>query len=376
MKKKVVIIGCGFAGAFASRYLSRFDKDTEITVIDKKKGFDFLPMLPDILGRNIPAEFLSYPIKLLSEEWGFCFLNEEAKSVDTQQNSVLTSKRRLDYDYLIISGGSETNFYGNNEIKKYAYKLDDVADAKIILGAMKEKGFDSILISGGGYTGVEVATSLRAYLNKRNLKKRITIIERGPSILSSLPEWIKGHVHNNLKELEIEVLTNTVLDKIDAMAVSLSSGDSFNNAMLVWVAGVRTPDFVQSLNVQKNPQGRIRVDEYLRLKDNCFVAGDCVYVEYKGSFLRMAVQFSIYQALSAAANIIKSIRSQEPVKYAPVDLGYIIPMANNKSCGAVMGLNVTGMNATMMHFIMCVYRSFGFKNKSGIIKSLITGGIK
>ena len=374
MRKKIVIIGCGFGGAFASRYLSGFNKDIEVAVIDKKETFDFLPMLPDIVGRNIAPESLAYSIKLLSQKWGFDFVNEEVKSVDIQNNAVLTSGRSLNYDYLIISSGSETNFYANDEIKKYAYKLDSVSDARILLGALEKNSFDTLLISGGGYTGVEIATNLRMYLSKRQLKKRIIIVERAPSILGPLPEWMKAYVYNNLRELGIEVLANTVIQKVQEKEINLSSGQAFNNAMLIWVAGVRTADFIQSLAAEKNPQGRIKVDEYLRLKENCFIAGDCAYVPHEKGFLRMAVQFAIYQALSAAGNIIRSIKGRKPVKYKPLDLGYIIPMANNKSCGSIMGLNVTGLPATMMHFTMCIYRCLGLKNKLGIVKSLLSGG--
>jgi NADH dehydrogenase len=331
-------------------------------------------MLPDIIGRNIAPESLIYPVKLLSQKWGFDFINEEVKSVDIQNNAVLTSGRNLNYDYLIISSGSETNFYGNDEIKKYAYKLDSVSDARIILSALEKNKFDTLLIAGGGYTGVEIATNLRVYLKKKMLEKRIIIVERAPSILGPLPEWMKAYVYNNLKELGVEVLTDTVIQKAGEDGVNLSGGQVFNNAMLIWVAGVRTADFIQNLSAEKNPQGRIKVDEYLRLKENCFITGDCAYVPHEGGFLRMAVQFAIYQAISAAGNIIRAIKGKELVKYRPLDLGYIIPMANDKSCGSVMGLNVTGLPATMMHFAMCIYRSFGFKNKSGIVKKLLNGG--
>ncbi|MCX5713087.1 MAG: hypothetical protein NTY47_08570 [Candidatus Omnitrophica bacterium] len=99
--------------------------------------------------------------------------------------------------------------------------------------------------------------------------------------------------------------------------------------------------------------------------------GDSAQVASKAGFLRMAVQFSILQGVSAAGNIKHLLHSKPLKKYNPVDLGYIIPMANNRSCGQIMGIDLKGRLPTLMHYLMCIYRSFGIKNRLGIIKELI-----
>ena len=310
MKKKVLIIGCGFAGCFAAHFLARHKRDIEVTVIDRKETLDFLPMLPDVVGRGIDPEFLTYPISALTSRLGLTFINDEVKSADLYANTVVTSRKNLEYDYLLICSGSETNFYGNDQMRKYSYKLDSVSDVKTITAAINKKDFDSYIIAGGGYTGVEIASGLRVFLNKKSLHKKIIIVERSASILGPLPEWMKEYALNNLKNnLGISIITDTVVDKVTEEKIILSNGQMFEPAMLIWVAGVRTADFIQNLNVEKNPQGRVKVDEYLKIKDNCFIAGDCAYVYHGNGFLRMAVQFSIYQSLAAASNIISSIRA-------------------------------------------------------------------
>ncbi len=373
MKKKVLIIGCGFAGCFAGYFLSRHKKDVEVTLIDRKETFDFLPMLPDVVGRGIDPEFLAYPISALSSRLGFTFINDEVKSIDLNNNTVITSRSSLGYDYLLVSSGSETNFYGNDQMRKNSYKLDSVSDVKTITAAISRKKFDSYIIAGGGYTGVEIASGLRVFLNEKSLHKKIIIVERSASILGPLPEWMKEYALNNLKNnLGINIITDTTVDKAAEEKIILSNGQMFDPAMLIWVAGVRTADFIQNLNVEKNPQGRVKVDEYLKIRGNCFITGDCAYVSHGNGFLRMAVQFAIYQSLTAASNIISSIRGGELRRYQPIDLGYIIPMANNRSCGQIIGVNVKGAAATASHFLMCIYRSLGLRNKLGVIKNLIT----
>ena len=84
--------------------------------------------------------------------------------------------------------------------------------------------------------------------------------------------------------------------------------------------------------------------------------------------------FSIYEGRVAAENVLRSIVGRQLKAYKPVDLGYIIPMANNKSCGVVLGFKLKGFIPTIMHFIMCTYRLRGLKNKFGFLRNLF--GIK
>ncbi|MFH1414033.1 MAG: FAD-dependent oxidoreductase [Candidatus Omnitrophota bacterium] len=369
--QKIVIIGCGFAGLSAAQVLSRQRRQVEVILIDKKLNFNFLPLLPDAIGRKIDTDFMLYSISDLSKRYGFRFINQDVYSVDLKQNKVFTLMQELIYDYLLIASGSETNFYGDNNAMKNAYKLDDAEDVKKICLGVEEGNFNCYLIIGGGYTGIEIATNLRARLSGKSNDKKIVIIERAPSILGPLPEWMKTYVGDNLKRMDIDVLLNTSIEKIEAGDFYLNNGLAFKNAMLIWSAGVKTGRFIEDLKVEKSPQGRIKVDEYLRLSEDCFVAGDAAYFAYKKSFLRMAIQFSIIEGNYAAKNIINSIEGKVLHKYTPIDLGYIIPMANNKSCGRVLGSKVKGFLATFFHYIMCIYRSYALRNKLGIIRSLI-----
>lgn len=370
---KVIIIGGGFAGLSAAARLSEHKKDIEILLIDKQARFNFLPMLPDVIGRGISPVFLTNAIERLIKNKKFIFLNDQVNAVSLQEKQVTSSSKVFNYDYLIIASGSETNFYGNNLIKQFAYKLDDAQDAKKITEALQTNLFEAFLVSGGGYTGIEVATNLRLYLNKKSQDKRVLIVERSPSILGPLPEWMKDYVRDNLQKLKIEVFCNTTIDSMAQSRIRLSTGESFDNTMLIWAAGVKTVDFIGNLKAEKNPQGRLMVDEYLRLDEHCFVAGDAAAVKYQEAFLRMAVQFSIMQGELTASNIINLTRGLPLKKYKPLDLGYVIPMANNKSCGRVFGINMTGFLPTILHYLMCIYRSYGLRNKLGIIKGMICG---
>jgi len=376
--RKILIIGAGFAGLSCLERLVRDRKrlGLDITVIDKAKSSSFLPSLPDSIGKGVNPGHLAYNVDRFIKSKGCRFMRGGVFSVDLEKKEVSIQGMTLGYDYLVIASGSETNFYGNKEIEEYALKLDDIDDAEKIRRQLEDKSFDCYLVSGGGYTGIEVAANLRQYLKPGSVQKRVAVIERQPEILGPLPRWMKEFVLDNLKRLNIEVFVNSVIARTEGRRVYISDDLFFDNALLVWAAGVRTSDFIQKLAVEKNPQGRIKVDEYLRLNENCFVAGDAGYFAYKDIFLRMAVQFAIAQGDLAAGNIIRCIAGEKLKKYRPVDLGYVVPMANNRSCGVVMGASLKGFLPTFLHYLMCVYRLRGIKNKAGFIADLIKGGGK
>jgi len=370
--KKIIIIGGGFAGLSCASRLSKYaaKMGLDIIVISDKKDFCFPPMLPDCLGRKIDPVNLTYDLCRISKKLKFQFIKDKVITLNLSRKEVLTENKALSYDFLVVASGSETNFYGNELIRKCAFKLDDAQDALAIQDAVKESDHSSYLISGGGYTGVEVATNLSRHLRKFGQSKKIVIIERAPSILGPLPQWMKDFVLNNLGRLNIEVLNNVSIVKTELNKIELSDGRIFNNSMLIWAAGVKTADFIQKLELEKTPQGRIKVNEYLEFDKNCFAAGDACNFTYKDISLRMAVQFAIMQGDCVAMNIIKNIKAKSEIKYRPLDLGYVIPMANNRSCGVIFGINVKGLLPTYLHYFMCIYRLYGFKNKLRIIMSL------
>jgi len=374
--KKIIIIGGGFAGLSVAGRLSKCGLDLEVSIFDKRGHFDFLPLIPDAIGRQINPEFLQYNISDLSGKLKFKFIKEEVVSVDLGFRSVATSLSTYAYDFLVVASGSQTNFFGNQEIQDHAYALNSVDDVKKVQDALAGNRFENFVICGGGYTGVEAATNLWRYFKKKGLTREIIIVERAPAILGPLPEWMKLYARDNLKNMAIDILANSSVEDIKEDRVVVSGGRVFTRAMVIWVAGVRTADFIQRMPMEKNPQGRIVVDEYLRFDQNCFCAGDTAYFGGKNNFLRMAVQFSITEGDRAAVNIIRSIKNLPLRKFKPRDLGYIIPMANNSSCGRVFGLNVKGLFSTLLHFAMCIYRSHGPKNRLGLITDLLKGGVR
>ncbi|MCU0666512.1 MAG: FAD-dependent oxidoreductase [Candidatus Omnitrophica bacterium] len=371
MKKKVVIIGCGYAGAVTAWRLSSFRDKISVTIIDKGGSFNCLPLMPDCIGRGILTSKLYFPIGSLAKKYGCQFIQEEVISLDLENKIAHCAHINLNYDYLVIATGTETNFYGNNKIRDYAYKLDSPADAQKILDGLWAQDFQNFVISGAGYTGIEVATNLKLHLQKRKISKPVIILERASSILGPLPEWMKDYVASNLKIMSIEIRCGVFIENIEGEDLVLSDKTILKESLLIWAAGVKTPQYLQTLNIPKNPQGRIMVDNYLEFREGCFAAGDSACFSQGKSFLRMAVQFAIAQGHTVALNIARSLENKPKAVFKPRDWGYIIPMANNFACGIVLGRKVKGRKAIFLHYLLCLWRTVGWGNKLSVFRSLI-----
>ncbi|MBU1043085.1 MAG: FAD-dependent oxidoreductase [Candidatus Omnitrophica bacterium] len=369
--KKIIIIGGGFAGISAANFLRHSSNQLEITLIDQKPDFNFLPMLPDIISNRIDAKFLADNLQNNAEKLKVKFLNARVDSVCLKESKVTCLGNDIFYDYLILATGSQTNFYNDINLQEQAFKLDNLEDAVLILNELNSQKYENFVICGGGYTGVEIATNIWRYFSKRKLAvKPIFIVEKSNEVLGRLPRWMQEYTGLNLKKMGIEIIRQVEIKAVSDGKITLNNGKIFPESCLIWTAGVKTPDLIKHLGVKTAAQGRVIVDEYLRINPNCFCIGDNAYVEINGQPLRMGVQFAIAQGDLAARNIIRSMQREKLKKYHALDLGYIIPMGNNKACGIVLGLKVKGVSAVFLHYLMCIFRSLSISNRLGIIKDL------
>ncbi|MFH1363376.1 MAG: FAD-dependent oxidoreductase [Candidatus Omnitrophota bacterium] len=373
---KIVVIGGGFAGISALERFSKKFQHLDITLIDKKSKFDFLPLLPDLIGAKVSPSGLSFDLANFCQKAGIRFVNSEISRIDLVNKAVSFDSRSLSYDYLLIASGTHTNFYDNQTVEKISFKLESIQDALKIQDGLERGCFENFIVAGGGYTGIEVATNIKRYCRKQKIEKPIVIVEKSPSILGALPEWMRQYAHVNLKSLGIEIFLNDSISQVSGSSIRFSSGRIFENSMLIWVAGVVGEKYIHGSGLENNLQGRLKADYFLRVFEGCFVAGDAGCFPVKGNCLRMAVQFSIVQGRLAAENILHSIKGEGLVKYRPLDFGYVIPMIDSKACGFALGLPVRGIFAISLHYLMCFYLSKGLANKIRLLRDLLKGGVR
>ena len=368
--KRVVIIGGGFGGLACARAL-RQCPSAEVVLLDRKPTSDFLPVLPDIVGGLISPGSACVSLSSCAKRDGFRFIQDDVMHIDMERRLICGQGGQREYDYLIIAAGTQTNFYGSAEAARASFKLDSVSDAGRISAAIAESSFDTAVVAGGGYTGIEIATNLRRRLARLNRNKKIIVAEASGSILNTLPEWIPLYVQKNLSRMDVEVRVNCRVESITNNRIVLSSGQVCEPAILIWAAGVQTPPFVRDVPLAKTRQGRLVVDDFLRVSERVFSVGDTAAFAGFGQPLRMAVQFAVAQGTLTGENVRRALRGEALHPYRPRDLGYIVPMANRRACGVVLNHNVRGFPAILLHYAMCVRRSTGINRKARILRDLL-----
>lgn len=376
----IVIIGAGFAGLEAARVFSKKRKllgDRRVIVVDRKRTSDFFPLLPDVAAGRIDRSCVELDLGTHLENLGIGFENAEVASIDTRAREVrLKEGRSLAYEYLVLCPGAVTNFYGQKDMERKALKLDSVENAAMIHNTISAYPQKNFVVVGGGYTGLEIATNIAVFFRRRKVKKYgIHVVEMQEDILGPLAAWMKDYCRINLCRLRIQLHTGVSIREAGEKRLVLSNGLEINDYILIWAAGVQAPDLVRELPFGKDKQGRLNMENRsLLLTEGIFCAGDSACYARGGQRpLRMAVQFSIAEARIAAKNIVNLCIGRRPRDYKPVDLGFLVPMANRTACGKILFVPLKGLIAWVLHYIMCIYRSYGLNRKLCVFKEMIFG---
>lgn len=367
---RVVVVGGGLAGVSAVRTLAGSGNSVAVTLISDRPAMHFRPNIPDVISTTIPSKYLLTDLHTLTQRSGAEFVMDEAVGVDFDNCVVnLAGGSGVAFDYLIIAAGSRTNFHGNSSFEASALTVDSVDAGVSIAEAIASRHYRRYVVSGGGYTGMEAAAHIRTALRRRREQRDILVVELSTTILPGLPDWMKHYTRKNLRAMNIDVALGTTVGEVADGVVVLSDGSRLEDTLLVWSAGMKAAPLAAGLGLPAGAQGRITTGPDLRVRENCFAAGDVACAGGGPTCARMSVQASIGGGSAAARNVLRLIDGRPTRKFRLIDLGLIIPMANGRSCGTALGHPVKGMTATFLHYFMSAYRSVGIRNTLGVTSS-------
>ncbi|GAA3965883.1 NAD(P)/FAD-dependent oxidoreductase [Pedobacter ginsengiterrae] len=299
--KKIVIIGGGFAGINLAKRLSK-NSEHEITLVDRNNYHFFPPLLYQVGTAFIEASNISYPFRKMFHGRNIQFFMGNLEHIDPLEKKVVTDNGNLNYDTLVLAMGTETNFFGNQQIKKYALPMKTIDDAlelrnHILLQLEKsvrtaEPGIrlthSNIVIAGGGPTGVELAGML-AEMGKNIIRKdypeadvwpgKIFLVDGLPTLLAPMSKKSQNEAISVLKNLGVEILLDRLVQNYDGEKVSLSDGTEISSSTLIWASGVvaRSVDGIPETSLGKSR--RILVDEFNKVQglQDVFAIGDQCY---------------------------------------------------------------------------------------------------
>lgn len=391
-KKRVVIIGMGFGGMEATRQLGNSDFD--VLVIDRHNYHLFQPLLYQVATAELNVEAIAYPIRAIVRKWkNVRFRMAEVMGLDVEKRELLITSEegddRIGYDYLILSAGSTTNFFGNTEIMQHAYDLKLLNDAvdlrnqilSVYERALLEKdeairrALMTFVIVGGGPTGVEFSGAL-SELAHNVLKKdfpslnvdetKITLVESSEEILSMFPESLREYALKRLQKMGVEVMLNNRVSGAGAGKVTLQNGSEIAAHTLFWAAGVCATPIASAVPIEKARGGRIPVGPDLSLKEHpeIFVIGDLMYLEQDGQPLPMVAPVAMQGGKYAGRAILAREQNKTVTPFRYFDKGSMAVIGRSSAVAIAKGLKMKGFIAWVAWLLLHVYYLIGFRNRA------------
>ncbi len=375
----ILILGAGFGGISAALKLEKkfcSNRDLKITLIDRNNFHLFTPSLYEVATTYglIQDSFANYLRGSVSVPYGeilknkkINFIQAEISNINIKERFIMTNGgARLDFDYLIIALGGETDFYGIPGIQDYAFNFKSINDAIGIFRKISDLqgGILKTLkigIIGGGFTGLELAAELACCLNKviKNcgLDKKCTevhLFEATPEILGMIEPEPRKIIKTRLEKLGVNLHLNSPIAEIgpDYLKMGELENEKVNNFdLIIWAGGVRGPEILQNSGLKLTKKGTVETNDFLQTKntdgalnEKIFAIGDSVY--FIDPKTQKPIPATAYVAHSlaevAAGNIAKYLKNGKLEAYKPFYDVWAAPVGGKWAYFHYDGISVGG----------------------------------
>lgn len=391
--KKLIIAGGGFGGLKLARKLNNHP-GFEITLLDRFNFHQFQPLFYQVATGGLDASNISFPLrKAFHKSKNIHIRLCTMQQINPEKNTVTTDIGEMEYDYLVIATGADTNFFNNQNLTENAFPMKSTVEALQLRHRLIEnfeealvakdeatlKSLLTIVVAGGGPTGVELSGAIAEM--KRSIlpkdypeldfsKMEIHLLEGMGKTLGAMSEQSSAHSLKYLQKLGVKVWLNTMIKDYDGEKVVTQNGEIINSSLLIWAAGIKgnIPAGVHKELIARG--NRIIVDRSNRVKgyDNVFAIGDVCYMEtpkYPNGHPQVA-QTAMQQGLLLAENL-KRLERRNPTLYEfeYVDKGSMATVGRNL---AVVDLakpkwHISGWMAWMIWMSLHLLLILGVKNK-------------
>ncbi len=388
MKKKVIIIGAGFAGVQLSRNID--EKLFDVLIIDKINHHQFQPLFYQVATSQIEPSSISFPIRFLfRNKKNIDIRLAEVISVNNGKKTIITNIGDFEYDILVIATGCKTNFFGNKEIEENTLTLKSTYDAikirnhilrifeEIISADEKEKEYlSNLVIVGAGPTGVELSGAF-AEIKKYNLPKdypnidfskfNIILVEGSKNTLNNMSDAAKKVSEEYLIKMGITIYKETFVKNYDGLNLTFNNGEIIKTKTVIWVAGVIGNNLNGFPTEIYSGGNRIKVDRTNKVigLDNIYAIGDICYMEtplYPKGHPQVA-NVAINQAKILAKNL-KAFELKEKLKeYEYLDLGSMATIGRNKAVVDIGKIKIKGYFAWLIWMFLHLMLILSVKNK-------------
>lgn len=388
--KQVVVIGGGFAGVNLINKLSKDDR-FHIMLVDKNNYNFFPPLIYQVSAGFLESSNISFPFrKLFHNKKNVAFRLGEFKEVIPEQNKVILSNGELSYDYLVFSTGTQSNFFGNENVMKNAvpmktlndamelrnYLLQTIEKATVATSDEERRKLLTIVVAGGGPSGVEISGILaemkdgifrKDYPELVGNPGGIYLVDASPKLLGPMSPQSQDYTYEALQKKGIKIQLNKLVKDYVNDEVVLADGERIPTKTLIWTAGVIA---VELPGIPKESVGRgrrVMVDAYNKVlgTENIYALGDCSFQTADAAFPNghpQLAQVAIQQGQNLASNLRRDPQlAWTPFKY--IDKGSMAIIGKTQAVADIGKLHFNGFFAAMIWGVIHIWSLINYRNK-------------
>jgi NADH:quinone reductase (non-electrogenic) len=320
---RLVIIGAGFAGMYAALSAARLrdirgvsPEELEIALVAPEPTLVVRPRLYEP-----KPETLTAPLLDVLKAIDVVYVQGSAETIDTKSRTVDVvaakgARKTLSYDRLVVATGSRLFRPNIPGLAEHGFSVDSLDDAialdKHLHGLAKRpavNGRDTVVVAGGGFTGIEAATEMPSRLREilgKDAKTRVIIVDRNKAIAPDMGEGPRPVIEEALRKLGVETRLGAGVASLDKSGMTLSSGERIETETVIWAAGIRAAPLTQQIPSERDNFGRLLVDRCLSVPGvaGVFATGDAARAasDDVGNYALMSCQHATRMGAFAGNN--------------------------------------------------------------------------
>lgn len=389
---KIIVIGGGFAGLKLANRLSN-KEGIELLLLDKNNYHQFQPLFYQVASAGIEPSSILFPLRKIFQKRKDVYIRvAEVYAVDPVKKQLSTSLANVWYDYLVISTGVSSNFFGMKNLEKFAIPMKSVSEAMALRNQIlsnleravtlfdkdenEKKILLNVVVVGGGPTGVEIAGAI-AEMKKFVLPKdypdlnfdlmQINLVEGSSSLLASMSQHASVKALFYLERLGINVFLNTRLTDYDGEVLTFSDGKTIKSKLVIWAAGIsaEVPSGIPNESIGRGK--RMLVDEFNKVKgfEDIYSIGDSAIMstqDYPNGHPQVA-QVAIQQGANLSRNFIAIAKNSKQKPFRYIDRGSMATIGRNRAVADLPFLKFSGFIAWLTWMFVHLMAILGVKNR-------------
>ena len=392
-KPRVVIIGGGFGGLQLAQKLK--DAPVNVLLLDKHNYHTFQPLLYQVAMGALEADSIGFPIRrIFTGHNNFTFNMAEVQRINPESNTLTTNIGAIHYDYLVIATGSNTNFFGNEQIAHFAMPMKNIPEAlnirslilqnleaALFTSDMREKfALMTFVVVGGGPTGVELSGALaemrhliltKDYHGLSKHDMRVYLVEGKDKLLAAMSPQASAKAKEFLIKGGVTIYNSAHVESYDGFYLKIDNGKTIKTRNVLWAAGVKgeMPEGITAEAITKG--NRLYVDEINRVKgyENIFAIGDVstmITAEMPNGLPGVAPA-AIQQGAALAKNLVHLIKGEPTKPFKYFDKGTLATIGRNKAVADLGKLHFQGFFAWLLWGLVHIMSLVGFGNKGVVL---------